>query len=314
MDRRGGSSTIANGGNPLSRSVEDVGVRSFLPLPVDRPRSAARYRGASETLVLPSDLVDALGLAGSAALVGRAPTVLAAFAVLLHRYCGEDDVVVGVPAPAFDAGTAAGTTGSPADTWPMRIDTEGDPEFATLVERVREASRECGDGQRAASAGGAQTGPAVATRNASVCCQVRFDFIAASATDGTSRGRSDDVIPQLPVSVEEELALRIEANDAIVTSTIAYNAELFDVATIQRMLGHLHALLRRVAEDPRERISVLPLLTNAERRQLLWEWNAASRGSARLAAEMGARSLRGAGRADTGGRGDCLGQRTFAVP
>jgi len=273
MDRRGVSSTTAHSATSFTRKGEPAARPTFLPLPVDRPRPAVRYRGASETLLLPSDLVNAIGLTGIAGHEGPVPMVLAAFAVLLHRYCGEDDVLVGVPASAFGPEAVAGTARSLGEMLPMWIDLAGDPEFVTLVERVRKASRERGNGQQIADAAPAQSGAAAAKPNVSACFQIRFNFISASSVDGTSLDGSDRFTSQAPNSVDEELALRIAGHDGIFDSTFDYNAELFDAATMRRMLGHLQVLLRRIAENPRERISVLPMLTRSERRELLVDWN-----------------------------------------
>src|SRR5205085_5669579 len=55
--------------------------------------------------------------------------------------------------------------------------------------------------------------------------------------------------------------------------TIEYNTDLFDAATITRLLGHYQMLLEGISAAPQQRVSDLPVLTTAEQRQLLLEWN-----------------------------------------
>ncbi|HIP97643.1 MAG TPA: amino acid adenylation domain-containing protein, partial [Anaerolineae bacterium] len=68
------------------------------------------------------------------------------------------------------------------------------------------------------------------------------------------------------------LLLMAEAGGELVAA-VEYNTDLFDAVTIQRLLGHFQTLLESIVADPNQRISTLPLLTEAEQRQLLVEWN-----------------------------------------
>ena len=61
--------------------------------------------------------------------------------------------------------------------------------------------------------------------------------------------------------------------DQGVRGSVVYNADLFEAATIERLAGHFKTLLAGIVADPDMRIEQLPLLREAERRQLLIEWN-----------------------------------------
>ena len=74
-------------------------------------------------------------------------------------------------------------------------------------------------------------------------------------------------------TVKFDLSLFMFEEDQGLKGRLVYNADLFDDATIERMLGHLQTLLRGVAADPDQRLSELPLLSEAERHRLLSEWN-----------------------------------------
>ena len=88
-------------------------------------------------------------------------------------------------------------------------------------------------------------------------------------------------IPGLTVSSEAvenhtvkfDLVLAMAADSDGLYGDLKYNTDLFDRGTIQRMLRHFQRLLEGIAADPGQRIGELPLLTEAERHQLLVEWN-----------------------------------------
>lgn len=79
---------------------------------------------------------------------------------------------------------------------------------------------------------------------------------------------------QMAVSNQLELALCFTAGDAQLASAFLYSPDLFDAATVQRMIGHLQTLLQGIVANPLQTIATLPLLTPVERQQLLIEWNA----------------------------------------
>ena len=73
-----------------------------------------------------------------------------------------------------------------------------------------------------------------------------------------------------------ELTLSLQDTEQGLLATVEYNTDLFDQTTITRMLGHFHTLLEGIIAAPEQRLADLPLLTAAEKQQLLVEWNAAT--------------------------------------
>ena len=70
-----------------------------------------------------------------------------------------------------------------------------------------------------------------------------------------------------------DLTLVVRDRDGALQTVIEYNTDLFETETIRRMLGHYQTLLEGIASNPDQRLSDLPLLTTAERHQLVVEWN-----------------------------------------
>src|SRR5207245_2422377 len=86
----------------------------------------------------------------------------------------------------------------------------------------------------------------------------------------------EGLAPSFPVFGEGiakfDLTLYVENTEQGLTATLEYNVDLFDAGTIERMLGQFRTLLEGIVADPEQRLSELPLLTEAERQQVLVEW------------------------------------------
>ena len=113
----------------------------FLNLPTDRPRPAVQsLRGAKEGIALPEALSDGLRALNRREGTTMFMTLLAAFNVLLARYSGQQDLLVGTPISNRDRVEIEGLVGFFANTLVMRTDTSGNPTFRELLHRVRETS------------------------------------------------------------------------------------------------------------------------------------------------------------------------------
>ncbi|WP_240360977.1 condensation domain-containing protein, partial [Pyxidicoccus caerfyrddinensis] len=125
----------------LSYWRQRLDPNAVLQLPGDRPRPAtSSARGARHTVFLPAQLAESLKDLG--ANEGRTlfSVLLAAFNVLLHRYCGHDDVTVGTPIAGRNRADLEGLIGLFVNTLAVRTDLSGDPTFQQLVGRVHETA------------------------------------------------------------------------------------------------------------------------------------------------------------------------------
>src|SRR6266567_2393173 len=225
---------------------EQLAGAPLLEMPTDRSRPPVR----SPDGALVEFAVSAKTAAGLRAVADEAGatmfmTTLAAFAVLLGRYCGQDDIVVGTP--------AAGRS---------RTETEDLP-FEKLVEQLvtdRDRSR-------------------------TPLFQVFFSYVAAEpestpsfqnavrngANAAEARPR-EMVAGSRPAKFDLSVGLAEYGPDLI--GSLLYSTALFDAATVGRMAGHLGVLLAGVAADPAVPLSGLAVLTSGEREQLVAGWNA----------------------------------------
>ncbi|HYN22009.1 MAG TPA: amino acid adenylation domain-containing protein, partial [Thermoanaerobaculia bacterium] len=118
-----------------------AGAPPVLELPLEKPRPAIqRFRSATRVRVLPADLADAVRRLGRSSRTTVFMVVLAAWKVLLARYSGQLDLVVGAPIAGRTRGETEGLIGFFLNTLALRTDLSGDPEFAVILARVRKTT------------------------------------------------------------------------------------------------------------------------------------------------------------------------------
>ncbi|MEO7455042.1 MAG: condensation domain-containing protein, partial [Gemmatimonadaceae bacterium] len=246
-----------------------AGAPARLELPTDRPRPLApSFNGARETLLLGNSLGEIVQATARAHSTTPFVVLLAAFEVMMHRYSRQDDVVVGTVVTGRSQPEVEGVVGYFSNTLPLRVTFEGDPTFADIVARVRDAS--LGANEHAEL----PYETIALEQRAGALFDVMFAMIDESAAPAElgdammmpialDRGVSKFDITIGPAFTSEGLRVGIE-----------YRTDLFDAATIQRMLSHFGVVLAAATAAPDTRVAELPLLTPAERDLVLNEWNA----------------------------------------
>jgi len=249
-----------------------AGIPAVLELPTDRPRPPVQgFRGARESFVLSKSLSESLKELSERESATLFETLLAAFQTLLSRYAGQPDIVVGAIVPGREAAGTDRLIGPFAHTVLIRTDMESDPTFRELLRRVRDLSRRDREYQsmpfdRLVSELQPEREP---SRNP--LFQVLF-----SLTPSTSAAPLSWETANLEVdsgATKVDLQLQLSDRPEGVSGRLIYNTEIFDASTIGRMAGHFHTLLQGIVTNPDQHLSRLPLLSQAERHQLLVEWN-----------------------------------------
>ncbi|GGP09343.1 amino acid adenylation domain-containing protein [Nonomuraea glycinis] len=247
-----------------------------LDLQTDRPRPPERtYTGAARAFPLSPEVSAELARLGREHGATPYMTMLAAFAALLGRYAGTPDVAVGSPVAGRQAPELDGVIGCFVNMLTMRVDLSGDPTFAELLERVREV---------AVDAFAHQDLPfeqlvAELDLPRDVSRSPLFGVILAmqnfrDATIAPPAGLSVADFPLDAWATRYDLELYVtDGPDGGSSGLFVYNTDLFDAATVERLAGHLSALLERVAARPGLRLSQLDLLTGDERRLVVEDWN-----------------------------------------
>jgi amino acid adenylation domain-containing protein len=245
-----------------------------LELPTDRPRPLVQsYRGASLTHLIE------LGFTGRLKTLARRENVtpymflLAIFKTLLGRYSRQDDMVVGTPVANRNRTELEPLIGFFVNTLVLRTDLSGDPTFRELLGRVREVTLEAFAHQDVPFEKLVEELQPERDTSRTPLFQVMFSLQNAppppSRMGNIEVSLLDDETEVSPFDLSFDVT---EREDGLLC-TLEYNTDLFEGATVRRMLKHFAVLLDAAVADPCTRLSALPLLTDEERRQLLIEWN-----------------------------------------
>ena len=247
---------------------------STLELPTDRPRPPRpSYRGASQSVYIDARLSGALKRLARAQRCTLFMTLLAAFATLLQRYSGQADIAVGSPIAGRNHSQVEGLIGFFVNTLVLRTDASGNPSFLELLARVRENALEAYAHQelpfeKLVEALKPQRDP---SRNP--LTQVMFALQNVPGGQLNLPGVDCSRVTLSTGTAKFDLTLALSEHADGLRGELEYATDLFDAATIERLVGHWRVLLEGIVADPEQRISQLPLLTEAERHQLLVEWN-----------------------------------------
>jgi len=250
------------------------GALPMLQLPTDRPRPAVqRFEGGTQTLTLPPELTErvrGLSLSEGATLF---TTLLAAFKAMLHRYTGQQDILVGTPVANRNRVEIEDLIGFFANTQVLRTDMSGDPTFQELLRRVREVSIDAYNHQDLPFEKLVEELQPDRDLSHTPVFQVAFVL-----QNTPQRGVELGDLKMSPVGLRGEtakfdLTLSVAERKRVLAATMEYNSDLFEAGTIGRMLKHYETILEGIVADPGQRLSQLPLLTPTERRQLLVDWS-----------------------------------------
>lgn len=253
------------------------GAPALLNLPLDRPRPALQtYSGATRTRLVPAELLQQLHALSRQEGATLFMTLLAVFQVLLMRYTGEEDLVIGTPVAHRTRLEIEHLIGFFVNTLPLRTDLSGNPGFSQLLERVREVTLQAYAHQdmpfeRLIEA-------LQPERSLSYAPLFQVLFVLQNTPDNTltTEIHWPDVAWQ-PLEVEQtgtkfDLTLQAQESGQGLWMTLEYNTDLFDATTIEHMLTHWQMLLHGVVKNPLQTIATLPLLTAEEEQQLLYVW------------------------------------------
>ncbi|MCP4702406.1 MAG: amino acid adenylation domain-containing protein, partial [Gammaproteobacteria bacterium] len=251
-----------------------AGTPALLELPTDRPRPPVQtFRGKVEYMQIDAELTGALNQLSQTAGGTLFMTLLAAFAVLLHRYTGQEDIPVGSPIASRTRRELEGLIGFFVNTLVLRADLSGDPTFLTLLEQMRQISLDAYTHQDVPFEHLVEALKPERSISYPPLFQVMFTLQNTPMENLALENVSIILLPPAIVSAKFDINLWLEETAQGLDGTCEYNTDLFDASTIQRMLGNFHILLKGIVENPEQPVSRLPLLSKAERHQLLLEWN-----------------------------------------
>jgi hypothetical protein len=245
-----------------------------LQLPTDRPRPVApTFRGTREACVLSRELSGALRELSRREGVTLFMTMLAVFKVLLYRYSGHADIVVGIPVTMRDQPELEDLIGLFVNMAVIRTDLSGLSSFRDVLTRVRDGVVGAYDHVDVPFEKLVQELQPYRNVAQNPLFQVVFALDAGYAPGRDMSGITMSMMPETGDLIRFDIEVFVQDDSESISLQFACSTDLFDEVTTRRMLGHYKRLLEGVAADPDCRISQLPMLGEGERRRLLLEWN-----------------------------------------
>ncbi|MBL9173678.1 MAG: amino acid adenylation domain-containing protein, partial [Verrucomicrobiales bacterium] len=246
------------------------------PLPVaawpdEFPRPPVQsFRGATENRLLPSELIGPLQELAGRESASLFMALTAGFVALLHRYTGQEDILLGTPAGNREPGTES-LFGYFINMLPLRFDVAGDPTFRELLGRVRTVVVEALAHRRVPFLRILRevNPPRDPSRNPLFQLMITLEPLPPSVGSGWTLTQAEVSCGAAKVDLDLSLETRADG----VMAPLLYNPDLFSTTTLHRMVDHWSTLMRAATEDPDARISRLRLLTDEERDAWIVRWN-----------------------------------------
>lgn len=251
-----------------------AGANPVLDLPTDRPRPAVQtYCGAIQSFIIPEPLAQSLKALCRQAGVTLFMVLLAAFQTLLYRYSKHEDIIVGSPIAGRNHAEVEDLIGFFVNTLVLRTDMSGNPSFLELLARVRSVTLDAYAHQDLSF--DRLVEELQPERSLSYNPLFQVLFVLQNAPQPTHQLAGLTIHPE-PVNYETakfDLTLSMRESADGLKGVFEYNTDLFEADTIERMVGHFQTLLAGIVANPKQPIATLALLTEAEKQQLLVEWN-----------------------------------------
>jgi amino acid adenylation domain-containing protein len=266
------------------------GAVPVLELPTDRPRPPVQtHEGATHKRQLPRELLERLRAFARAEGVTLFTVLLSAYQILLHRYSGQAQVIVGSPMTGRGRAEFDDVVGYFLNTLPLLADFSGDPPYRGFLEQIKDTVQGGLRHQEFPSDLIAERLHLLRDPSQTPLFQTMFvhnrahGLAGRSVSVGVIEGTADLRVEMPPLVLETfplvqrtaivDLALTVHEADAALITAWQYNTDLFEDETIRRMATHLEVLLDDIVTHPDREIGALELLPASERRRILVEWN-----------------------------------------
>ncbi|ARU63540.1 hypothetical protein CBW65_22920 [Tumebacillus avium] len=251
-----------------------AGTLPVLQLPTDHPRPPVQsYNGDYLTFPIPAATAQRIQELSRREGATLFMTLLAAYKTLLHRYTGQDDILIGSPVAGRNRTEIEELIGFFVNTLVFRTDLSGESSFRQVLQKVRESCLNGFSNQDVPFEKLVELLQPERDRSYSPLFQSMF-ILQNNAQQSLELGGV--TVTQEDASYKHakfDLSLAVQETEGGMIADLEYNTDLFERATIERMAGHFLVLLEGIAADPDQPIATLPLLTAVERQQLLVDWN-----------------------------------------
>ena len=253
-----------------SENLRGVGS---VQMPIDRPRPVLQsFDGALARLPMGADVLEGLRALSRKEGTTMFVTLLTVLQVLLHRYSGQDDVIVGTASASRGRPELAPLIGYLVNTLPIRTDVSGDPTFVELLAKVKETTLAAYAHQDLPFPKLVEALKVERDASRAPLFQIGFTINEDPDEQIAAGGTTMRLEPVDSPTAKFDLNFFMQAHGDLVVE-ISYAVALFDEATVYRLLESLRVLMAGIVADPSSRLSRLPVMTEEDLHRELVEWN-----------------------------------------
>jgi amino acid adenylation domain-containing protein len=245
----------------------------FLTLTTDRPRpSIQTFQGGTKYFQIDRALSQQIKVLSQQSGATLFMILLAAFATLLSRYSGQDDVVIGSPIANRHRSEVESIVGCFINTLALRTKLQGNPTFLELLAQVRETTLGAYDNQDFPLEKLVEELQPERSLSHALLFQTMFVLQNAPMEKLELPELTLDLLELEDLSAQNDLFLSMAETETGLTAELGYNSDLFDRPTIDRLATNFQTLLTSIVANPNQRVAQLPIL-GTEQSQLLNQWN-----------------------------------------
>lgn len=245
---------------------ELVSAPRTVEFPVDRPRSTPVRSNEIQSFPFPAELFQRIEALARREMVDSFDVMVAAFSILLSRYSRQDDIVFGT---AKGVSALRGNGELFEGVLVLHCDLTKELNFRELLHRIESAMQR----SEAQAVPFSALVESLALNNQSGRNPI-FQVLFAEQEVGSEQGNGVHQSPLWPSGTELlDLAIMVCKWGHATSLTVRYDSKLFEPGSIERLAANFLVLLDSASTSPDTSVSVLPMLTEAERQQLVVKWN-----------------------------------------
>lgn len=252
------------------------GIPAVLELPTDHSRPAHKsFRGAAVPLSIAKDVKNALSSIATAEGATLFMSIAAAFSILLFRYSGQEDIALGTPIAGRNRPELEDLIGFFVNTLVLRTRVSGELTFRELLRSTKEVCLGAYAHQNVPFERVVEELQPERDPSHSPLFQVMLDLQNGPAPPANFNGLRTTLLPVATETAKFDLTLTLYETEDELDGALEYSTELFEHATVDRMTENFRTLIGGITAHPDMKVSLLPLLSEAEKETLLLKWNGA---------------------------------------
>ncbi len=250
------------------------GAPPVLHLPTDTTRPPVQsFRGEYLEFDLEGYTAEALRQLSREENATLFMTLLSGFAVLLSRYSGQKDLVIGTPIANRNLYQVEKLIGFFVNTLAIRADLTGDPAFRQLVGRIRETALDAFSHQDIPFERIVEELRPERDLSRTPVFQVMYGHQNMPFLQMELTGLKIESIKMLSSTAKFDLIITTYSDPRGIHGYVNYNSDLFSGTTVKRMISHLKNILVNAADNPDLNISRIPMMTGEEKSRIVYKWN-----------------------------------------